>query len=206
MPVATPISASPHPSSLVKMEERKRPAITSADDLAPPSKRQAVNGGSGKSKDDGADNREEAWIEVRKESHDTIHSAFVSLLPFLATHLHFALGPCESPSRILSVRERILDCRPHFCCPSGLRPAARSNVVRCPLSCSREGSFFSSSSIFVFRTDLFSCPLFSLADARLLTTSSLPIFLRRTTKKMLSSGRCKNTREINPRWSCDSRS
>ncbi|XDG01299.1 hypothetical protein ABKA04_000914 [Annulohypoxylon sp. FPYF3050] len=42
------------------MEDRKRPAI-STDDIAPPSKRQAVNGGS-KSKDDG-DTKDEAWIE-----------------------------------------------------------------------------------------------------------------------------------------------
>lgn len=43
------------------MEDRKRPAISSTDDIAPPSKRQAVNGGS-KSKDDG-DAKDEAWIE-----------------------------------------------------------------------------------------------------------------------------------------------
>ncbi|XXH04849.1 hypothetical protein Hte_011271 [Hypoxylon texense] len=43
------------------MEDRKRPAISSTDDIAPPSKRQAVNGGS-KSKDD-SDIKEEAWIE-----------------------------------------------------------------------------------------------------------------------------------------------
>lgn len=44
------------------MEDRKRPAVNT-DDLAPPSKRQAVNGGN-KSKDDSGDMREEAWIEV----------------------------------------------------------------------------------------------------------------------------------------------
>ncbi|KAK2074433.1 hypothetical protein P8C59_008641 [Phyllachora maydis] len=43
------------------MEDRKRPAVNT-DDLAPPSKRQAVNGGN-KSKDDSGDMREEAWIE-----------------------------------------------------------------------------------------------------------------------------------------------
>ncbi|EGO58293.1 E3 ubiquitin-protein ligase bre-1 [Neurospora tetrasperma FGSC 2508] len=43
------------------MEDRKRPAAN-ADDVAPPSKRQAVNGTS-KSKDDSNDSREEAWIE-----------------------------------------------------------------------------------------------------------------------------------------------
>ncbi|KAI1247631.1 hypothetical protein MGN70_011521 [Eutypa lata] len=40
------------------MEDRKRPALNSSDDIAPPSKRQAVNGSS-KSKEDG----DEAWIE-----------------------------------------------------------------------------------------------------------------------------------------------
>ncbi|EAQ91286.1 hypothetical protein CHGG_03221 [Chaetomium globosum CBS 148.51] len=44
------------------MEDRKRPASGAVDDYAPPSKRQAVNGG-GKSKDDSADMKEEAWIE-----------------------------------------------------------------------------------------------------------------------------------------------
>ncbi|KAL1878819.1 hypothetical protein VTK73DRAFT_7472 [Phialemonium thermophilum] len=44
------------------MEDRKRPALSSVDDLAPPSKRQAVNGG-GKSRDDSGDMKEEAWIE-----------------------------------------------------------------------------------------------------------------------------------------------
>jgi len=44
------------------MEDRKRPASNLADDAAPPSKRQAVNG-SNKSKDDAADTKEEIWIE-----------------------------------------------------------------------------------------------------------------------------------------------
>jgi hypothetical protein len=62
MPVATSNSL-PGPATFVKMEDRKRPAVSAVDDLAPPSKRQAVNGGS-KSKDDSGDSREEAWIEV----------------------------------------------------------------------------------------------------------------------------------------------
>jgi E3 ubiquitin-protein ligase BRE1 len=49
-------------STRVKMEDRKRPAVNSTDDIAPPSKRQAVNGGS-KAKDD-ADTKDEAWVEV----------------------------------------------------------------------------------------------------------------------------------------------
>ncbi|KAK1780905.1 BRE1 E3 ubiquitin ligase-domain-containing protein [Copromyces sp. CBS 386.78] len=60
MPVATSPSAVPRPTT-VKMEDRKRPAAN-ADDVAPPSKRQQVNGTS-KSKDDSNDSREEAWIE-----------------------------------------------------------------------------------------------------------------------------------------------
>jgi E3 ubiquitin-protein ligase BRE1 len=63
MPLATASGITPQSSTLTKMEERKRPAITSADDLAPPSKRQAVNGGN-KTRDDNTDSREEAWIEV----------------------------------------------------------------------------------------------------------------------------------------------
>ncbi|RYC61990.1 hypothetical protein CHU98_g4207 [Xylaria longipes] len=43
------------------MEDRKRPAVNSTDDIAPPSKRQAVNGG-GKAKED-ADTKDEAWVE-----------------------------------------------------------------------------------------------------------------------------------------------
>ncbi|KAJ3562713.1 hypothetical protein NPX13_g8464 [Xylaria arbuscula] len=43
------------------MEDRKRPAVNSTDDIAPPSKRQAVNGSS-KAKDD-ADTKDEAWVE-----------------------------------------------------------------------------------------------------------------------------------------------
>ncbi|KAI0883372.1 uncharacterized protein GGS22DRAFT_166802 [Annulohypoxylon maeteangense] len=59
MPLSTSPTTAPL-STRLKMEDRKRPAI-STDDIAPPSKRQAVNGGS-KSKDDG-DAKDEAWIE-----------------------------------------------------------------------------------------------------------------------------------------------
>ncbi|KAJ0158627.1 E3 ubiquitin-protein ligase BRE1 [Colletotrichum tanaceti] len=63
MPVATSApTASPRPSTLIKMEDRKRPPISTAEDLAPPSKRhQTVNGS--KSKGDGGDTAEEHWIE-----------------------------------------------------------------------------------------------------------------------------------------------
>ncbi|CAJ2507028.1 Uu.00g082140.m01.CDS01 [Anthostomella pinea] len=43
------------------MEDRKRPALSSTDDIAPPTKRQAINGGS-KSKDD-TEMKDEAWVE-----------------------------------------------------------------------------------------------------------------------------------------------
>ncbi|KAK4650475.1 LOW QUALITY PROTEIN: E3 ubiquitin-protein ligase bre1 [Podospora pseudocomata] len=62
MPVATSPSALPRPSSFAKMEDRKRPASGAVDEVAPPSKRHQVNG-SGKSKDDSGDMKEEAWIE-----------------------------------------------------------------------------------------------------------------------------------------------
>ena len=55
------------------MEDRKRPALSSADELAPPSKRVAVNGA--KTKDDANEMKEEGWIDVsvRREffSHPT---------------------------------------------------------------------------------------------------------------------------------------
>ncbi|KAH9900394.1 E3 ubiquitin-protein ligase BRE1 [Xylariomycetidae sp. FL2044] len=60
MPVSTSPTSAPL-STRVKMEDRKRPALSNSDDIAPPSKRQAVNG-AGKSKDDG-DVKDEAWIE-----------------------------------------------------------------------------------------------------------------------------------------------
>lgn len=78
MPIATSPTASPRPATLVKMEDRKRPAVSAVDDLAPPSKRQAVNGG-GKAKDDSGDLKEEAWIEVRVTRHPTIIASIFSL-------------------------------------------------------------------------------------------------------------------------------
>jgi hypothetical protein len=51
------------------MEDRKRPAIGGSDDLAPPSKRVAVNGS--KVKDDALEMKEETWIDVSL-SHDPL--------------------------------------------------------------------------------------------------------------------------------------
>ncbi|OIW33882.1 BRE1-domain-containing protein [Coniochaeta ligniaria NRRL 30616] len=44
------------------MDDRKRPAVSAVDDLAPPSKRLNINGSS-KSRDDSGDKGEDAWIE-----------------------------------------------------------------------------------------------------------------------------------------------
>ncbi|KAI1265161.1 hypothetical protein F5Y18DRAFT_60306 [Xylariaceae sp. FL1019] len=60
MPVSTSPSDVPR-STRVKMEDRKRAAVNSTDDIAPPSKRQAVNGG-GKIKEE-ADPSSETWVE-----------------------------------------------------------------------------------------------------------------------------------------------
>ena len=62
MPAATSPVTSPRPPTLSKMEDRKRPAIGGVDDLAPPSKRVAVNGS--KAKDDAMEMKEEGWVEV----------------------------------------------------------------------------------------------------------------------------------------------
>ncbi|KAH7329140.1 hypothetical protein B0I35DRAFT_37159 [Stachybotrys elegans] len=59
MPLATTPS---RPSTLAKMEDRKRPAVSSTDDMAPPSKRVAVNGS--KVKEDAPEMKEESWIEA----------------------------------------------------------------------------------------------------------------------------------------------
>lgn len=75
MPLTT-TSASPRPSTIAKMEDRKRPAISSADEIAPPSKRVAVNGS--KAKDDPLDMKEESWVEV---SHTTTYSITSARVP-----------------------------------------------------------------------------------------------------------------------------
>lgn len=62
MPVATSPSALLPTSPIVKMEDRKRPAINT-EEIAPPSKRQQVNGSS-KARDNAVDMGDEAWIEV----------------------------------------------------------------------------------------------------------------------------------------------
>jgi len=106
MPIATSPSALPRPATFVKMEDRKRPAASAVDDVAPPSKRQQVNGSS-KSKDDSGDAKEEAWIEVslvvtrqpcvRKEASRSLLLAcsppglFASLSPIVNQHILLVL-------------------------------------------------------------------------------------------------------------------
>ena len=63
MPAVTTPTESPRPSLLPKMEDRKRPALSTPDDLAPPAKKVAINGS--KTKDDGPEMKEEGWVEVR---------------------------------------------------------------------------------------------------------------------------------------------
>lgn len=67
MPAAITPSSSPRLSSISKMEDRKRPAVGQADDVAPPSKRVAVNGA--KVKDEGTEMKEESWVEVSVARH-----------------------------------------------------------------------------------------------------------------------------------------
>ncbi|CAK7199094.1 E3 ubiquitin-protein ligase bre1 [Sporothrix eucalyptigena] len=64
MPIATAPTVVPtRPSAVVKMEDRKRPAIADTDEYAPPSKRQAVNGGTSKAKEDPNGEYRDEWLE-----------------------------------------------------------------------------------------------------------------------------------------------
>lgn len=81
MPVATSPSALLPTSPVVKMEERKRPAIN-ADEIAPPSKRQQVNGSS-KARDNAVDMGDEAWIEVSTAKRFQLHPLPPPPLSFL---------------------------------------------------------------------------------------------------------------------------
>ncbi|KAJ4317134.1 E3 ubiquitin-protein ligase bre1 [Fusarium piperis] len=67
------------------MEDRKRPAISSADDLAPPSKRVAVNGS--KAKDDSLEMKEESWIETLERPPRLPARNIFSSLPSCASAL-----------------------------------------------------------------------------------------------------------------------
>lgn len=85
MPVATSPSALLPTSPVVKMEDRKRPAINT-EEIAPPSKRQQVNGSS-KARDN-ADPTDEAWIEVSKY-HDTLSIQTLPHPALLYHHCHY---------------------------------------------------------------------------------------------------------------------
>lgn len=94
MPIATLSIIELPPSDPVKMEDRKRPASGNADDLAPPSKRQAVNGGGSKAKDDAGDAKEETWIEVSV----TRHCPFYRLADTASSHVIKAEMQKRTPS------------------------------------------------------------------------------------------------------------
>lgn len=110
MPIATAPSAVPtRPSAVAKMEDRKRPAIADTDEYAPPSKRQAMNGGASKVKEDpNGEHHDEAWLEVSPycpPSHDNTrhvtspsHST-VFLSGSLDIHDAFMLDASPSLSR-----------------------------------------------------------------------------------------------------------
>lgn len=83
MPLSTTTSSAPL-SPTIKMEDRKRPALGGADDIAPPSKRQAVNGGSKSSKDDSGDMKDEAWIE--EYTKDAIYRQMQEYKRKVSTH------------------------------------------------------------------------------------------------------------------------
>lgn len=107
MPIATPHSA-PHPTTLGKMEDRKRPAVSAVDEFAPPSKRQAVNGGS-KSKDDSGDMKEEAWIEVSLLDVTCV----IATSSLRTKHMH-PVPPIPLPAYpSRKCREGVFDCCQH---------------------------------------------------------------------------------------------
>lgn len=68
----------PLPATIIKMEDRKRAAGQSVDDLAPPTKRQAMNGGSKVSVD--ADMPWKDDLEV-SSSIFPLHTIPVTLVP-----------------------------------------------------------------------------------------------------------------------------
>ena len=90
MPISTAPTVVPtRPSAVVKMEDRKRPAIADTDEYAPPSKRQAVNGGTSKAKEDpNGEYRDEAWLEVCFFPHQ---------ISTFDTHFHLPFSPSSHP-------------------------------------------------------------------------------------------------------------
>lgn len=109
MPVATSPSALLPTSPVVKMEDRKRPAIN-ADEIAPPSKRQQVNG-SNKARDNAVDMGDEAWIEVstrtRFQSSTPNPPSLHCHHPWPYPHHQKAVGACgfSPPARYLVSRD-----------------------------------------------------------------------------------------------------
>jgi E3 ubiquitin-protein ligase BRE1 len=62
----TASTVAPLPSTIIKMEDRKRPAGQNVDDLAPPTKRQAVNGGSKSSTDSDMPGKDDLEVSVTR--------------------------------------------------------------------------------------------------------------------------------------------
>lgn len=102
MPVATSPSALLPTSPVVKMEDRKRPAINT-EEIAPPSKRQQVNGSS-KARDNTVDMGDEAWIEVSNTTCFQSDSP-PPPLPFLTSPSYLTSHP-TSPLCIFFPREQ----------------------------------------------------------------------------------------------------
>lgn len=76
-PVATP--AASLPSSFIKMEDRKRSAGHGADDLAPPTKRQAVNGGSKSSADNDMPWKDDLEVSLTAPLARAVRSGYPSV-------------------------------------------------------------------------------------------------------------------------------
>lgn len=169
MPIATSTTVVPtHPSAVVKMEDRKRPAIADTEEYAPPSKRQAVNGSASRAKEDpNGDYKDEAWLEVRH--HATPSTFLLTRLP-LSPFDPWLTGP-DTWSRD-ALRRRVRRREPWLCTHPSPRHHRTSRVpAECllPLSSSRFAALRASP---------------ASAPAELLLT-----ILSRTSKRMRSSVR-----------------
>jgi hypothetical protein len=142
MPLSTTTSSASL-SSTIKMEDRKRPAISSADDIGPPSKRQAVNGGSKSSKDDG-DTKDEAWIEVSLDISPTPASSrgfIIQAHPMASAHRKgVSMFPCCCRRRRLRKACSLVSVMTSSL--AVINPATCSAVFACKLyTTSRPASF-----------------------------------------------------------------
>jgi hypothetical protein len=112
MPVATSTpSASPRPSAMSKMEDRKRPAVTSGDDFAPPSKRQAVNGNKPIEAD--MDLKEDLFIEVSVTRLPTLLPMDCVCHPSIRLHCQYLRGTGATRRSAVSAQGTLLEFRAH---------------------------------------------------------------------------------------------